>query len=366
VAETAPTTPKTTPKLTGWAVVHERPDGRRIVDSEGETVATDELDDAVERMFAEGSPELGDLHERKGLGGVVGAIALSAEDIRELFGVEHHGGLLVKMAVRDRGAAELIKSGARPELSVHGATQPKELRGLVIDEISMVDRGASGNTQHRPRIALFKRAEPAPTTTTTKANTMPADFEAVMAALPEDQRNIILAYLEAMKTSAPMAEAEKACEPEMAPEMKKRFEAQAAETVELRKRLADLTDTLERVELEKRAAAEYPAAVGLSRAETIELVALVKRGAPQALPKLEQALRASSALAAKSAVFEASGVPGQSPKSGSAYDELVEIAKSIRAKAPTLPMHEAVRMASESNPELAKRYAAERSPKAAK
>jgi hypothetical protein len=147
---------------------------------------------------------------------------------------------------------------------------------------------------------------------------------------------------------------------DMPPMMAKRLSDAAAETVELRKRVAELETERERVLVEKRAESEYPAVPGLSRAELVELVLVSKRTmSADAFGKLEQSLRASSALVAKGAVFHVVGHGGDKSMSD-AYSQLVEIAKSIRKAQPALSDAGAMMVATQQNPELAKRYATER------
>jgi len=146
-----------------------------------------------------------------------------------------------------------------------------------LEWLSLVDKGASGDAKHRPAIMLWKRDKSMPIKERikaifTKQETGPAPepkepemtLEEILAKLPDDEsRNALLALLESLKPKADPAPTEPApiaaeAKPEemakrMQDEVRAVFEKAQAEKVELEKRIKEIEDRAEMVELTKRA-----------------------------------------------------------------------------------------------------------------
>lgn len=247
-------------------------------------------------------------------------------------------------------------------------------------EISIVDKGASGDGEDRPRIVIAKRD--------------PIMLEDVMAKLsPEDQAVVMEALAAAAAPVEPMAEPEaapvvdapaaveveveeKADEPE-APAMAKPEDEDKPAPVEVAKALENVSPedrnmVLEAIEkraiLEKRVEAlegeknlakfteiaksmdALPGQTTEARAST--LIEASKALKPETYATIEKALRDASEIIAKSAAMGETG--SAASLTGEPMDKLQAIAKSLREADPKLTADGAMVAAAAKNPELYK------------
>lgn len=254
-----------------------------------------------------------------------------------------------------------------------------KLKSIAIDEVSFVDKGASGNDQLRPRVVLFKRKEQSvvdrivslfrkSVEDVVKENpTM--DIQSIMSKLsPEEQAFLKQAMAKAdapAPAPKPADELAKALAA-LPPEARKAIEdAEAAkvakakadedEKVELKKRLAKIEEDREIETFEKRAA-EFAHIPGMSTAE----LAKVLRSSSKSLSadefkKLEASLKSADDAVKKSNLFGEHG-SSVSGDPASAYGKIQAIAKSLREKNPKLTEAQAVLEATEQHPELEAQY----------
>lgn len=221
--------------VTGWAAISGDKDGNPIVDLQGQILPTAELDKAARVAFSYAAGGAGDMHERRGLADLVESFVATKEKCDALGLGSDKEGWIVTLKINDPELRRQIESGEKPELSLSGTAKLSKsggvatLRDLQLDKtemLSVVDKGASGNSEHRPRIVLMKRdatadTDPTPGTiqrvvnwlirkqeTPQEQSTM--TFDEVLASLDEEKRNVILAAIEAMKK----ADVEKAEPPE--------------------------------------------------------------------------------------------------------------------------------------------------------
>ena len=145
--------------VTGWAALSSA-NGQPLVDYHDELSMVSELEKTAHRlMMTGGVNKAGEMHNTR-VGDIVESMVLSKEKVSALFGLPLDDikteGWAVSMKLRDPAAIARVKSGERSEMSIHGMARKipvgerdgvvvKALVDLDVDEISIVDRGASGN-----------------------------------------------------------------------------------------------------------------------------------------------------------------------------------------------------------------------------
>jgi hypothetical protein len=255
-----------------------------------------------------------------------------------------------------------------------------------LEWFSTVDKGASGDDKHRARIVLWKRDAPswrdrlkdffrASITPIEKQTTEEAPkmtLEEILAKLPEEERNVILAALQAAKAPAaqpaPMQAAEGNPEEPKPEEMAKALkdlpeavrvvvekamkEGQAAgeEKAELEKRLADLEDRARLVEFTKRA-------------ETLEFLPMTTVDLAKMLKDVDDALDADRSKAfgemlvkiekamAESEIFIAVG-SDQTGGTETALEKRDKLVAELRKENPRLKVQQARTRVYRAHPEL--------------
>lgn len=264
-------------------------------------------------------------------------------------------------------------------------------RNLRVAEVSGVDEGASPGA----RVTFWKRRD--------GVEKSQMNLDQVLSALPEEQKTVILAAIEAAQKAGMEAAAAAKPEPEapegpevvveaakpeqvacadqpapiapppaakpdpMAEEMKKRLDVERSEVTKaraeaesLRKRLAEIDDREEHREFVAKAR-EMPLPT-LDESELGSVLRAVAKG--RAIPetvakKFETAIRAVSTAIAKSKLFDEVGAPGANDD-GTATSKLEAIAKSLKAADPSLSDAVAYAKAAESNPKLYEEARAQR------
>jgi len=163
--------------VTGWAALSTAND-KPLIDYHDELCLVEELEKAAHKlMLTGGANKAGEMHASR-VGDIVESMVLSKEKAAALGYAPIQGrpeteGWAVSMKISDEGARDRARNGSRPELSIHGSAKKipigkrgdKVIKALVdidVDEISLVDRGASGNDDAQPKIVIAKRLEGEP------------------------------------------------------------------------------------------------------------------------------------------------------------------------------------------------------------
>jgi len=364
---------------TGWVSIVEDADGNQILDAEGHLVPVTELEKAVHDAFSEsgGGGKGGDLHEQKGVLDVVESFVFTAEK-RDALGLgDGPAGWAASFRVNDDDVWAKIKNGERPELSLLGDGKGTRLRKrkiqgtaeepILVTDIklnklewfSTVDRGASGDDAHRPRIVLWKRAQ------LKKQETPMPTLEEILAKLSDEEKAIVMEALKAASAPpapvapvvpvAPVPLAQRADLPEeVRTELAKRDE----EMIELRKQgeadrksIDALKDANERIEIAKRVGETMPLVPG----EAAGLVDLIKRvtdadaGAGKAF---EAQLVTLSKAMQDSPLLKAMGTAAVDVNDASASVELTKRSEELRKSKPELSNGSARMQVIADKPEL--------------
>jgi hypothetical protein len=246
------------------------------------------------------------------------------------------------------------------------------IRNIKLNKIewaSVVDRGASGDANNRPRIVLWKREEkglarriadalgirkqkPANVPCDKAEATMDPTLELALDQLKlnDEQKQAVLKMLEAAK-GAP-AEPRKPEETPiiegaapMAPELKKRFEEETAKRVELEKKNQELADKIANIEFEKKASE-----LSYLPEKTATIAQILKRASdhgdkdlPVLLEKVNKAMQESPAFRE----YGTAAVDGDD-----AGTKLENLAKKFREADPKMTRAAALVKAAKENPEL--------------
>lgn len=269
-------------------------------------------------------------------------------------------------------------------------------RNLRIGEISGVDQGASPGAL----VTFWKRRS--------GVEKSAMNLDQILSTMPEEQKNAILAAIDAAQKAgmeagklaaqqpAPPADPAAAPAPEgpevvveaakpdpvacadqppppaakpdpMAEEMKKRLDAERSEVAKakaeaesLRKRLDEITDRDEQREYVAKAKAMPLPTLDESELGTVLRSVAKGRVIPEVLAKkFETALGAISTAIAKSKLFDEVGASGANDD-GSPKSKLDAIAKSLKAADPKLSDAAAFTKAAEANPKLYEEARAQR------
>jgi hypothetical protein len=408
-----------TSTITGWAALSSA-NGEPVIDFHNDLILVSELEKTAEQLMLEGGAgKAGEMHARR-VGDVVESLVLSKEKAQALgLGDVGTEGWIVSIKLRDPGARERVKNGQRSELSVHGWCKKirvgerdgediHALMDLTVDEISVVDQGASGNADALPKIVLAKRRDSDSSSASEdrivtrvvsavrklfgKENIM--TLEDILAKLPEEERAVVLAAFEQAAAPAapaapvvpaapvapaapvvPMAAQNEPAEPtedEMQkalaglPEpIRKRLETaekaaaeKDTETTELRKRLDDMEERQEVAKFMSKAA-ELPYLAGQSTAEIAKLLrAASKSMKPEEYKAIEKMLADANTAVEGSPLFKEQGGRGNDAEK-TAKGQIEAIAAKMRESDPKLSRAQAVSKALHENPELYGTYKTE-------
>ena len=405
-------------EVTGWAALASN-NGEPIIDYHDELIMISELEKAAhDLMLTGGAGKAGEMHGKR-VGDIVESMVVSKEKM-EALGYKPAGaateGWAVTLKLRDEGAKARVKSGELKEMSIHGMSRKipvgersgriiKALIDLGVDEISVVDNGASGNEKVSPKIVLAKRRDEEELTQSEvstlsrlvdqikkfigadgadqpseRVEKMPPELDQILAKLPEEERAVILAAMEAAKTPPPtpvqptmptdvapvvvkaeekMTDEEEEKVMKSLPEaVRKRIEADREEQRKTKEEVAklrkDIDDRNEREEIAKfRAKADN---LQYLAGQSSEEIAKVLRAASKALDKkeyeaFEKMLRNANEVAKGSPLFSDSGNPGHDAEH-TANGKLEAIAKRLRESDKELTPQQAFTKAAKENPEL--------------
>lgn len=353
--------------VTGWAALSSAY-GKPVVDYHDELIPIDELEKAAhDLMLAGGEGRAGEMHDQR-VGDVVESLVLDEAKAKALGidGIDKEG-WIVTLKIKDPSAHAKVQVGSLRELSIHGTARKvavgkrdgrtiHALSSITVDEISLVDRGASGNEDAAPEIVIAKRRDSMEQLDQglikrikhffSKGKDMSLDE--VLGALPEDQRNVILAALEEAKKGAQPEQ-----QPPAEPVEEKLPEAVAkrlAEADELKKRLAKIEDEkLEASMLSK--AKELEHLPGCKTEDLSKALVRVSKG----LSKEDFEL-VTKLLTSANEIAKANPMLGSSGSSmggeGNAHAKLEGIAKKLQETDPTLTAAKAYNRAGKLNPEL--------------
>jgi hypothetical protein len=398
-----------TGKVTGWAALA-RHDGQPIIDHHGELILIEELEKAAHNLMLDGGTgKAGEMHDRR-VGDIVESMIITKERMSAL-GYEptgeHTEGWAVTMQLKDETAKARVKSGELQEMSIHGAAQKipvgerngqtvKALFGLGVDEISVVDKGASGNDRVSPKIVIAKRKEKDDddeqsvvaklveqfkkflgngATETGEVKNMKT-LDEILSAMPEEDRAVVLAAMEQAKKEAavPQQPAVPAPAPAVQPvamaadededkkkeemmkslpeEVRKDFKATIEEVAKLKKDLAD-RDEREEVAKFRGKASELQFLAGNSTEE----IAKTLRAANKALSEkeykaIEKLLKNANEVVKNSPLFKDKGNPGNDLDMSDPESKILAIAKEFRKADPNLTEAQAVSKAIKENQDL--------------
>jgi hypothetical protein len=385
-------------KAYGWVSIVEGADGEPLIDHDGHVVPVAVLEKAVHKAFAAsgGRGKGGDLHERQGIIDVIEGVVVTPEKRAaegSPFAAEGPSGWWAGFHVRDDDTWSMIKSGARPELSLRGSgsgvrlakragEEAREAKVLIkhidldsAEWFSTVDRGASGDDkpEHRPKIVLWKRQETQmdleeliKSLQLKKAMT-PKLLEVLQKLSPEEQ-SVVLSALEDAKgapaappaapetTPAPVpgapppgptAEelAKRADIPDDVRELlRKRAEAESREReerIELQKRVDRIENEKLSLEIAKRVEKDMPHLPGKTD-EWVDMLKAIRKGVVTS----EQAADFESRLVAMSKAMQQSPMlrvigTSQEPQAGAATSEIERLAKAYLEKSPDLTLAQA-------------------------
>lgn len=158
--------------VTGWAAVVTAEDGTPLIDFDGDIIPVSELEKAAHAAFARdsGKDKAGDMHEVTGVADVVESMVFTAEKRKKLKLGPGQEGWAVTLKINDPELLKQIQSGEKSELSIRGKANRIPVEGTdddiavlqdlelsVVELLSVVDAGASGDIDHRPSIVLVKR-----------------------------------------------------------------------------------------------------------------------------------------------------------------------------------------------------------------
>lgn len=349
-------------RVYGYALTAADATGKLVEDHQGDVIEVADLEAAASQYMRQ-SRDLGEMHERGGLGELTDSVVLSP-DVRRAMGVEPGpAAWFVGYEVRDDNAWAKVKSGELAEFSIEGdayripVAKAKRLHKLEIRKVDLVDRGAALGA----RVTLYKRRPE------WVEKGSPMDLAAVMAKLSEEERKVVEAAIaagsnkEAPKGEDPKEEMMKRLPEEIRKQldaeraaMKAEAEKAEAERQAVAKRLADLEEANLDREMVAKARANSKGAVGLSEQELAAVFKSLHKGQPLAkdvAAKLEQHFTSAAELVAKSALLQETGTAG-AVAPDSAKGKLEAIAKSLRAADPKLTEVAAFDKAAQENPSL--------------
>jgi len=398
--------------VTGWAALSSA-DGEPLIDFHNELLLVSELEKTAHGLMIDGGAgKAGEMHADR-VGDVVESMVISKEKAAALgLGDVKTEGWVVSMKLRDPGAIARVKNGERSELSIHGNARKipvgerngsvvKALVDLSVDEISIVDHGASGSGDDLPKIVIAKRKEQdAPKSNKGlgkrfisqvmkifgKVQTM--NLDDVLAELDDEKRAVILAAIEAAAQPAAPAAAPAApvvvaepvapvanAEGDPAPEPKKDEEEEMAKVMKslpeaIRKRLEDaedvkkrLDDIEERTEVAKfRSKAENLPFLAGESTDEIAKVMRVASGSlkPEEYATFEKLLGNRNEALKNHPLFDDKGGRGNDAEM-TAKGKFEAIAKKLQESDPKLTKEQAVAKAIKdpTNRELYQEYTAE-------
>lgn len=396
--------------FTGWAALSSDKDGTPVIDWQNEYAPVDELRKAAHDLVTEGGRgRAGEMHD-KSIGDIVDSMVIDKPTAKALgFGDGTVEGWAVTLKVLDDAAKDRVSNGSRPELSILGSaikrrvgerddgSPIKALSKLKIDEISIVDAGASGNESVSPRIVIAKRrTDPEVDETVFTAlvrklkqffvskqqePTMPT-LEEILANMSDEEKSVILAAIEAAKAAPPAPPEQPVPTPPAPPPaapspeemMKALKDSNLPEPVRkaLEQQLEESEDDNEREELRKRVdqleaerefdgfvakAKKLPHLAGKSTEQVAKLLqAASKKLEGKDYENVVKLLETADAAVAKSTLLRDNGSPLPADEN-SPDGQLEAVAKSLREKNPELTKEAAMVKAAEEHPDL---YAARR------
>lgn len=361
--------------VTGWAALSTVND-QLIIDHHNEVVPIEELNAAAQALVRDGGEgKAGNMHAFRA-GDIVESMVFDKEKAQALgLGDGSVEGWAVTMKINDPATIEQVKSGALKEMSIHGLAKKavvgerdgqviKALSGMQIDEVSVVDEGASGDDKSAPKIVIAKRKTVFSKLKEyfQKQEQAKMTLEEILAKMPEEDRNVILAALESLKAPVAAPVAPVAVEPvvnadpaPVAPAPVEKEEEPKDEMAKAKKdhpvlfqKLKDLEEKEEKREFIAKARA-LNCIPGMSTEDRAEMLRAVSKGCDKAtFEKIEKSLNAAAVVAKNSELFKVVGSTADGDSS--AEGELKSIAKSKEIS---------ISEAAKQNPELYERYRAE-------
>lgn len=332
--------------VTGWAALSRDDNGQILIDHQNQITPISELEKAAHDLMRSGGRDAaGELHEKR-IGDIVESMIFDASK-RKALGLTGDGreGLAVTMHIKNDQAWEQVKKGNYPELSIHGWSNQTSvgengglpvymLSNITLDEISLVDHGASGNDRVSPRIVLAKRLSIKGDTKMANVKEIKksgldslVDLEAL--GLSDEQKAAVLAIIEAARgTPAPKADPqpqpklpEEPKPGEQKPadmakrdlelvELSKKFEVADGERQELSKQVRELKD--ERVLSEMIKRAEARPFIPMKSSEQAEILKRAKDSLGEdGFKKIDEMFLKVNEAMQKSEVFKQFGVDGE-------------------------------------------------------
>jgi len=389
--------------ITGWAAISSFED-KHVVDYHDDVILPSELEKAGHALVAAGGQgKAGEMHGQR-VGDVVESLVLSKEKAEALgLGESKTEGWIVSLQLQDKGAVERYNAGERPELSLHGygkrvlcgkrnGRDVYSLTELDVDEVSIVDEGASGNEDVKPKIVLAKKKDQPNRKADAswflsklrkifgKGISMPT-LDEVLAKLSEDEQKAILEAIATAKAEPVQPPADPADPPvdpvvppvdpnapppdptleeqekikKMISDLPEEIRKQVGEAKELKKRLDDIEERDAVAKFQEKAG-RLQFLAGKSQTE----IAKTLRAADESLTKeeygtIEKLLSNANEVVKGSTLFTDEGNAGGDAEN-SAEAQIVAIGKSLREADPKLTGAQANAKATKENPELYKKY----------
>lgn len=328
--------------VTGWAAtstVNDVP----VIDHQGDWIPVDELESASHALMVDGGRDAaGEMHARR-VGDIVESFVVTKAKARALGFNADREGWIVTMKIHDPQTRARIDAGELIELSIHGKSRKILLgkRGggdafglydLSVDEVSVVDRGASGNGAVAPSIVIAKRH-------VTKEQGM--SLEEILAKLSQEEQQVVLAAIEAAKTPAQPAPAP-APEPPQAPQpiaaampqpedqqkdLPAEVKKQLDELAEVKKQMAAMQDAAKLKEFIAKAKERLAFLPGFTAEQGGALLKAASENLPEdTFNAIEKALCAASEAVSKSNLFQDKGHQHNPPPA----DAMGEVRKRAR------------------------------------
>ena len=375
--------------VTGWAAISTHA-GTPLIDYHDEYIPVSELLNSAHNLVLDGGKgKAGEMHDER-VGDIVESMVFDSEKTKALgLGDGTLEGWAVTLKIRDTKSLERVKSGELKELSIHGLaektvigkrneTEIKALSNMIIDEVSLVDEGASGNKEVAPRIVIAKRNPSRGAWVErmekifSKGEKMEMTLESVLSKLSEEERNFILGKMEELKAvpapapeavvvedaKAPSEDDMKAAVEKLPPkvqeEVKKRLES-AKELETLREEVTKMRDQKELEGfIEKAKALKFLSGKVEEVAKTLHAVS--KSLSKDEFAKIEKLFADANAAIGNGDTFKVIGKTGDGETSSESYKTQIEQMAKARAKEKGVTEYEAYKAVARENPELYTKY----------
>lgn len=331
--------------------------GKPIVDAQGEFILASDLEAAVHKAFKSGGlGKSGVDHEKFGRNDIVEMFVVTKAKRQALGFGDGPEGLVLTVQINNDEDWESVQKQERMEFSVFGRAikTPRQLTEFDIESIDLVDMGASGNAENRPKIVLAKRYA--------QEVEKQMTIEEILAKLSPEERAVVEEALKGVAAKEFPPKKEEEPKPEelmksMPAPVRKAYELamqKAAEAEEVSKKAAVVLEAAELKEFVAKSADLK--VVGASNDELGKaLQQCAKRLDASQFATIEKVLKSCGEVVSKSDAFKEIGSAGNGA-GGDPKAQLESVAKSLMAKDPKLTHDRAILEAAKQNPDLEAAY----------